>query len=68
MNSAKAKLQLPAGIYDELWRHLLRKLGGDEEAAFVFVERDTTDSTLFRYVEWSSGATRRLRRAIAIPF
>ena len=53
MNRTETQLQLPADIYDQLWQHLLRRPGGDEQAAFVFVRRDTTDSNcLFHYVEW----------------
>lgn len=46
-------LELPADIYDRLWRHLLSEPRGDEEAAFVFVRHDAeADGHVFRHIEW----------------
>ena len=46
-----AVLELPATVHEELHRHLVRKPGGNEQAAFVFAKHCATDNR-FGYLEW----------------
>ena len=46
-----AVIELPAAVYEELHRHLVRNPGANEEAAFVFAKHDATQNR-FEYLEW----------------
>ena len=50
-------LQLPADVHAAIQRHLLRGLGSNEEAAFVFVRPDTVAPNVLAYADWTAVPT-----------
>src|SRR3954471_15005838 len=49
--SVEAFLELPSAVHEQLVRHLVRQMRGNEEAAFVFGKYTAADHR-FAFIEW----------------